>query len=134
MSIGGVSMILPGLKFVPGSAAWNSPFMRATPSGETSCSIYGWCSTPTPWWWAPYFAVWSGALVLSVGYLPGWGSALGNLALVAASGFLIGYHRRHRGTWPTGDIPRELHRPLWMLLVGAVVVMAAAAMVNSSAR
>lgn len=86
-----------------------------------------WLDHPaTPWWWAPYFAVWSGALVLSVGYLPGWGSALGNLALVAASAFLIGYQRRHRGTWPTGDVPQELHRPLWMLLVGAVAVMAAA--------
>lgn len=81
---------------------------------------------PTPWWWAPYFAAWTAALVLSVGYLPGWGSALANLALVAASGFLISYQRRHRGTWPTGSIPRELHRPLWTLLGGSVVLAAVA--------
>lgn len=43
--------ILPGLKCRPGSATSNRPFMRRTPSGETSCSIHGWCSTPTPWWW-----------------------------------------------------------------------------------
>ncbi len=77
---------------------------------------------PTPWWWAPFFALWSAALVLSVGYLPGWGSALGNLALVAASALLIAYDRRRRGTWPTGDVPPELHRPLWALLGGAVVI------------
>lgn len=86
-----------------------------------------WLEYPTtPWWWAPYFAVWSAALVLSVGYLPGWGSALGNLALVAASGFLIGYQRRHRGTWPTGNIPPELHRPLWTLLAASLAVGAVA--------
>ncbi len=40
--------ILPGLRWPPGSAAVKRPRRSRTPSGETSCSIHGLCSSPTP--------------------------------------------------------------------------------------
>src|SRR5699024_4263304 len=41
---------VPGLKFRPGSADCNSPVISSTPASETSCSIHGAWSVPTPWW------------------------------------------------------------------------------------
>ena len=48
-SCAGLAVILPGLKFDPGSTPANSAFMTTTPSVEMSSSSQGECSTPTPW-------------------------------------------------------------------------------------
>src|SRR5699024_8326495 len=44
-------VILPGLRFRPGSLSASSPWTMRTPTSPMSSVIHGWCSVPTAWWW-----------------------------------------------------------------------------------
>ena len=46
-SSGYFGMILPGLRFRPGSMAVNNPSIMCTPGAEMSCSSHAACSVPT---------------------------------------------------------------------------------------
>lgn len=57
-----------------------------------------------------------------MGALDGLLSSLVVLALISSAFVVIRHQRTTRGTWPTGTPPRELHRPLLLLVAGAVVL------------
>ena len=58
----------------------------------------------------------------AIGYLDGWVAALVEVALVGSALILITRMRRRRGTWPTGNAPRELRRSTAVLVGGAIAV------------
>src|SRR5699024_4440531 len=43
-------VILPGLRFRPGSLSASSPLIMRSPTSPMSSVIHGWCSVPTAWW------------------------------------------------------------------------------------
>lgn len=83
---------------------------------------------PTPRWYPPAVGVWAGAMV--------WASTLmhshrivagiGLLALVAVEFGFVGWYRRYRGALPTGVPPAEFRPAMARLLLGALVIAAAA--------
>lgn len=79
---------------------------------------------PSPWWHAPFFGLWSVAFVLVVGLIDdsAW-RAGGLLVLAFASGLVIGWQRRRRGTWPRGKPPAEIRRVTIGFVIGAAGVI-----------
>jgi O-antigen/teichoic acid export membrane protein len=85
---------------------------------------------PTPRWYPPAAGLWSVALVLVVG-LPTHSDVwrpVGLCLLVAVNLVFVRWYRRYRGTAPRGRAPREIRRVMAAFVVGAVVIVAGAAL------
>lgn len=93
--------------------------MREIERGEAA----GWIDYADPPAWFPvYFGAYGAILAAAIGYLDGWVAALVEVALVGSALILITRMRRRRGTWPTGNAPRELRRSTAVLVGGAIAV------------
>ena len=76
----------------------------------------------TPLWWPIGFGVWAAVFALTLGLLDGVVQALIELGLVLVMCAAMVWDRRRRGTYPTGQPPRELRPAMTILVLGAVVV------------
>lgn len=92
----------------------------------------GWLDFPaTPWWVPLYFGAYAAGATFAIGALDGLPQLLVMLLLIGSAGLMVWWQRKARGTWPTKNNPRELNRPLWGLVIGAVVLAAACMAVNA---
>ena len=93
--------------------------LRATERSEAA----GWIHVPqTPWWVPLYFGGYAAAAAWAMGALDGLAGSLVLLALTGSALLMIRWQRTARGTWPTSNPPRELRRPLGLLLAGATAL------------
>lgn len=92
----------------------------------------GWLDfPPTPWWVPLYFGTYAAIATFTIGALDGLTQSLLMLALISSAGAMVWWQRRTRGTWPTKNSPRELNRPLWGLIIGALALSAVCVAVNA---
>ena len=77
---------------------------------------------PTPIWWPVGFGLWAAALALAIGLLDGLVQALAQLGLTLLMVGVMAWDRRRRGTFPSGQPPRELVPPMVRMVAGAAVV------------
>lgn len=77
---------------------------------------------PTPLWWPVALGLWAATLALVIGLLDGTAQAITQLAMVLVIGLMLAWDRRRRGTYPSGRPPRDLHRVIFLMVLGAAAV------------
>ncbi|WP_182526500.1 hypothetical protein [Nocardioides dongkuii] len=77
---------------------------------------------PTPIWWPVLFGLWAASFALAVGLLDGVVRSLVQLATVLVLFTAVAWDRKRRGTYPSGRPPRELTRPMLLMVLGCVAV------------